>query len=175
MANVRSSQPQNQTTSQTKATSRVLEGQASHALSYDRTDAIGLSLEKDQSGSKKASGLEMDEAIATAGRAGERSITIEKFWVAVDGNLPAGFNVATLAGNGLEVVMEQRSYRKTYVGTGALKTGLTPIAPIGTKGRILVKDTTTGETLEQPWNWHLLHPGLFSGLWAFLKNLFWKG
>jgi len=31
-----------------------------------------------------------------------------------------------------------------------------PIAPIGTKVRILVTDVTTGETIEQSWVWHYL-------------------
>ena len=74
------------------------------------------------------------------------------------------------------MTLEQRSYRKTYTGTGSLKTGLTPIAPIGTKGRVTVRDTTTGETTEQPWTWRPLGRGIgFGGLWNFVKRLFWKG
>jgi hypothetical protein len=37
-----------------------------------------------------------------------------------------------------------------------------------------VTDTTTGETLEQPWTWYLYRGGM-SGLWRFIKGLFWKG
>ena len=121
---------------------------------------------------KKAPGLEMEPAIATAGRSGELNITIEKFWVEVDGNLPAGFNVSTREGHGLDVRLEQLLYRRAYTGTGALQTGLTPVAPIGTKGKIVVTDTTTGETLEQPWTWR--SRGSFS-LWQRIKRLFWKG
>lgn len=116
----------------------------------------------------------MGEALVTLGRAGERNITIEKFWVPVEGHLPCGFNVGTLAHNGLEVVMEQQSYRKTYAGTGALKTGLCPIAPIGTAGRIIVMDTTTGEIVEQPWTWHLLRSGGAWSLWQAIKRLLFK-
>jgi hypothetical protein len=122
--------------------------------------------------SQKAPGLEMEKAITTAGRGGELNITIEKFWVEVDGHLPAGFNVTTREGHGLDVLLEQLVYKRTYTGTSALKTGLTPIAPIGTKGRILVTDTTTGETLEQPWTWR--SRGSFS-LWQMIKRLIWKG
>jgi hypothetical protein len=123
--------------------------------------------------SKKPQGLQMAAPAVNAGRAGERNITAEKFWVSVEGHLPAGFNVATRPDHGLEVVMEQRSYRKSYSGTGTVKTGLTPIAPIGTPGRLLVTDTTTGETLEQPWTWHRIG-GNGRGLWAIIKRLLWK-
>jgi hypothetical protein len=115
----------------------------------------------------------MEAAVVTAGRAGEKNITLEKFWVEVDGHLPAGFNVATRDGHGLEVIMEQHLYRRTHNGTGRLQTALIPIAPIGITGRIVVTDTTTGETLEQPWTWRLR--GGSSGLWQFIKRLFWKG
>lgn len=122
---------------------------------------------------EKLPGLQMEEAIRTAGGAGEQNITIGWFWVALDGHLPAGFNVATLADHGLDVTMEQLQYRKTYTGTGALKTGLTPIVPIGTKGRLIVKDTTTGEAVEQPWTWKSRGGGF--GLWQLIKRLLWKG
>jgi hypothetical protein len=121
--------------------------------------------------SKKKPALQMDAAIVTVATA-EPSVVIEKFWVEVDGNQPAGFDVSTRAGHGLEVTLEQRAYRKVYTGTGSLKTGLTPIAPIGTKGRIIAKDTTTGETVEQPWTWRLIRGG---GLWQLIKRLLWKG
>ena len=136
-------------------------------LTLPRTDATTTAARK------KAPGIQMEEAVVTAGRAGEHNITVEKFWVEVEGNLPAGFNVATCEGHGLEVVMEQRAYRRTYTGTGSLKTGLTPVAPIGTKGKLVVTDTTTGETLEQPWTWY--SRGGMSGLWTAIKRLFWKG
>ena len=123
--------------------------------------------------SKKAPALEMEEPIVTAGRAGELDITIEKFWVEVDGHLPAGFKVTTREGHGLDVRLEQLAYKRTYSGAGTLETGLTPIAPIGTTGRIVVTDTTTGEILEQPWTWHRRSWG--SGLWQTIKRLIWKG
>jgi hypothetical protein len=123
--------------------------------------------------SRKAPGLEMEEAIVTAGRTGELNITIEKFWVEVNGHLPAGFNVTTREGHGLDVLLEQLVYKRTYTGTSALKTGLTPLAPIGTRGRILVTDTTTGETLEQPWTWRPRGGGF--SFWQRIKRLIWKG
>jgi hypothetical protein len=164
--------------SQAKAAPQAKERHAEKAIPHpearSKGEPIALPHTVTATSSKKASGLQMEEAVVTAGRAGEKNITLEKFWVEVDGHLPCGFNVGTLEGHGLEVLIEQRSYRRTYTGTGALKTGLCPIAPIGTKGRILVTDTTTGETLEQPWTWYLYRRG-FSGLWRFIKGLFWKG
>jgi hypothetical protein len=135
---------------------------------------------------KRAPGMTMPEPTVTAGRAGEKNLALEKFWTRVEGPVmgfscayPCGFDVRTLAGNGLEVEMEQLSYKRTYDGTGSLKTQVIPVAPIGTKGRILVRDTTTGETLEQPWQWHLIGgsgggEGLLSWLWNTIKRSIWK-
>jgi hypothetical protein len=128
--------------------------------------------QKEATRGRKQPGLELDAVIVTTA-VPEPSVTLEKFWVEVDGHLPCGFDVTTRPGHGLEVVVEQLAYRKTYTGTGALKTGIVPIVPIGTKGRIIARDTTTGETVEQPWTWRLLSGG--GGLWQLIKRLFWKG
>jgi hypothetical protein len=129
-------------------------------------------LQKEATRGRKQPGLEMDAVIVTVA-VPEPSVVIEWFWVELDGHLPAGFNVTTRPEHGLEVVMEQLAYRKVYTGTGSLKTGLTPIVPIGTKGRLVVRDTTTGETVEQPWTWRPLGGG--GGLWQLIKKLLWKG
>lgn len=175
MPNEPRSQSQSSSVAQAKAKSRTSERPAEQSATRDRVNAIGLPLDQKRADATRSHGLDLEEAIVTAGRAGARNITIEKFWVEVEGHWPAAFNVASLDSHGLEVVMEQLSYRKAQVGTGALKTGLTPIAPIGTKGRILVKDVATGETLEQPWTWHLIRGGFFSGLWKAIKKMLWKG
>jgi hypothetical protein len=169
--------PRNQ--SQTKAAppqvkSHAAEKAASRPEARATAEPIALPQTVTATATNKAPGLQMEKAVVTAGRAGEKNITIEKFWVEVDGHLPAGFVVGTREGHGLEVLLEQRAYRKPYAGTGSLKTGLTPIATIGTKGRILVTDTTTGETLEQPWTWRS-RGGVAAGLWQFIKRLLWKG
>ena len=122
---------------------------------------------------RKKPGLQMDAAIVSVAAA-EPSVAIEKFWIEVDGNQPAGFDVTTRETHGLEVVLEQRSYRKVYTGTGSVRTDLTPIAPIGTKGRIIARDLTSGETLEQPWTWQLIR-GDSGGFWQVIKKLLWKG
>lgn len=158
------------TASQT--TQRAVERAASRVEARATGEPIALKQTTTAPASRKAPGLEMEKAITTVGQGGELNITIEKFWVEVDGHLPAGFNVTTREGHGLDVLLEQLVYKRTYTGTSAVKTGLTPIAPIGTKGRILVTDTTTGETLEQPWTWR--SRGSFS-LWQMIKRLIWKG
>ena len=67
--------------------------------------------------------------------------------------------------------MEQKSYRKIYQGTSSVQTDITPVAPIGTKGKLTVRDLTTGETVEQPWTWRAVAGG-WSGLWELIKRLF---
>jgi len=133
------------------------------------------SLKPAQTAAKRAvqPGLQLDAAIVTVA-VSEPSVTLDKFWVELDGHLPCGFDVTTRPEHGLEVTIEQLAYRKVYTGTGALKTGLTPIVPIGTKGRIIARDTTTGETVEQPWTWRP-RGGSGGGLWQLIKRLLWKG
>ncbi len=163
------SQPSRPAPAQPKA--RTAERTAEQAV----PEAIGLppSATKAVPTPRKRPGLQLEEAVVTAGTAGETNIAVEKFWVEIEGNMPAGFVVTTTSGHGLDVTLEQRSYRKTFTGTSSLKTGLTPVAPIGTKGKLIVRDTTTGEVLEQPWTWTPI--GSRSSLWALLKKLIWKG
>jgi hypothetical protein len=116
--------------------------------------------------------LKMGELKCTAGRAGERSITLEKFWVQVGNAFPCGFKVGTLPENELEVTMEQLAYRKVYSGRGGLTTQVIPVVPVGTPGRVIARDITTGEVVEQPWKWHYIGP--FSRFWESIKNLLFK-
>lgn len=127
---------------------------------------------KTQAGQKP--GLNLEESKATAGRAGERNLGIEWIDVWVGNNRSARFNLKTSANNGLEVLVEQAAYKKTYQGTGTVHTQVLPVAPIGTKGRLTARDTTTGETLEQPWTWVSLGGWGGSGLWEIIKRLIWK-
>jgi len=113
----------------------------------------------------------LEEAQVTAGKDGACNIRVEKIPVPLPNAIPCRFVVTTAAGNALEVSMEQTVYRKTYRGTSSVHTDITPVAPIGTKGRIIVRDLTTGETVEQPWTWHVVG-GRRSGLWELIKRLF---
>lgn len=45
------------------------------------------------------------------------------------------------------------------------------IQPIGTKGKLTVRDLTTGETFEQPWIWRTGVRG-WSGFWVLLRRWF---
>ena len=120
-------------------------------------------------------GIRVGELKATAGRAGERNLTVEWIAVWVGSNRPCRFNVRTLAENGLEVVVEQLVYKKSYSGTGMVGTQVIPVVPIGTKGKLTARDTVTGETLEQPWTWVPLgRPGFFARLWSALKRSLWN-
>jgi hypothetical protein len=129
---------------------------------------------EEQASRGKKSGFKLGEAKITAGRAGERNISIECVDVWVGNNKPVRFTVRTAAGNGLEVVMQQASYNKALSGTGTVTTPITPIAPIGTKGKLTIRDTATGEILERPWIWHDLGGGDGMGLWEAIKRLIWK-
>lgn len=117
---------------------------------------------------KGKSDMALEEAQVAAGKDGARNIGIQ--WI--DVHLPNGkacrFVVTTTAGNALEVIMEQKSYNKSYHGTSSVATGITPVAPHGTRGRLIVKDLATGETVEQPWIWR----SGAGGLWELLKRLF---
>jgi hypothetical protein len=119
-------------------------------------------------------GAKMGELKVTPGAAGARSVALEKFWQPVGNALPCGFKVTTTPGHGLEVIMEQQAYKKAFTGIGSLTTTVTPVAPIGTPGKITARDTTTGEVVEQPWTWHIMSQSSASGLWAFLMRLLGK-
>jgi len=102
---------------------------------------------------KTPQGLKAGNPRSIAGRTGERSLAIEP-WGASIGNTPSvGFKVSTVPENGLEVIIEQMAYKKTYTGTGTVTTQLVPIACTGTTGKLIVRETVTGETYEQPWTW----------------------
>lgn len=129
------------------------------------------SLQEAASAKQRQSDMGLEEAQATAGKDGALNIRVEKISVPLPNAIPCRFAVTTAAGNGLEVSMEQQSYRKSYHGTSSLQTDITPVAPIGTKGKLTVRDLTTGETVEQPWTWHVV-AGRGSGLWALIRRLF---
>lgn len=119
-------------------------------------------------------GAKMGELKVTPGAAGARGVALEMFSQRVGNALPCGFKVTTTPGNGLEVIMEQQAYKKTFMGTGSLTTTVTPVAPIGTPGKITARDTTTGEVVEQPWTWRILSQSSASGLWALFMRLLGK-
>jgi hypothetical protein len=121
----------------------------------------------------KQEGMTRAEARSTVGRNGELNLKLQWLDVWVGNDKACRFVVTTAAGNTVEAVLEQKSYKKSYRGGATLQTDVVPIAPIGTSGSLLATDTTTGETLEQPWIWHSHGGGSQrQSLWALLKKLF---
>jgi hypothetical protein len=123
--------------------------------------------------SQKKSGFKLGEEKRALGKAGEQNIKFQWIDEMVGNACSARFNVSTAPGNALEVVIQQLSYNRPYTGTGSVTTNTIPVAPIGTKGKVICTDQTTGEVFEKPWTWHLIGGGV--GLWQMIKNLFWKG
>ena len=126
----------------------------------------------------KAPGFKAQPAKATLGRAAARTIGIE--WIPAPIPWPQGgtaqsvrFRVTTTAGAVIEARLEQLAYNRTESGQGGLTTQIVPAAPIGTRGKLTVRDPATGETVEQPWTWINLGGGW--SLWGFIKRLIWPG
>ena len=140
------------------------------SVSQPRT-AEQPSLQEAGSARQRQSDMGLEEAQVTAGKDGASSIRVEKIPVPLPNAIPCRFAVTTATGNTLEVSMEQKSYRKSYQGTSSVQTDITPVAPIGTKGKLIVRDLTTGETVEQPWMWRA-GAGGWPGLWELIKRLF---
>jgi hypothetical protein len=131
-----------------------------------------------QRAGKHAPGFSAEPQTVTAGRDGARNLSLEWITVWLEGGRSARFVVRTATGNELQVHMEQLAYRKSETGVTQVNTQPVPVAPIGTKGKLVARDMTTGEILEQPWTWILLGGGGGGGagsLWDFIKRLFWKG
>ena len=92
--------------------------------------------------------------------------------MSVGNSLSCYFTVGTAPGNGLEITIEQGSYRKTWQGSASVVAGVLPVGPIGLRGKVSVRDTTSGETFEERYHWYPLHGGL--DLWGAIKRLLWK-
>jgi hypothetical protein len=119
------------------------------------------------------SSRKVEESVRTAGRAGERHITMQATDVSVGASISCYFTVRTAPGNGLEVTIAQGSYSKTWQAPGSVVTGIIPVGPIGLRGKVSVRDTTSGETFEEPYVWYSLGGDRFS-FWQVIKRLFWK-
>jgi hypothetical protein len=119
------------------------------------------------------SSRKVEESVRTAGRAGEQHITIQATDVSVGASISCYFTVRTAPGNGLEVTIAQGSYSKTWQAPGSVVTGIIPVGPIGLRGKVTVRDATSGETFEEPYVWYSLNSGPFS-FWTAIKRLLWK-
>ena len=146
---------------------RAKEQPRSESTAQPRT-AEQTAVQDTGSAQQRQTDLALEEAVVTEGKNGARNIRVEWIRVSLPHAQPAKFTITTAAGNALEVSMEQKSYRRSYQGTSSLTTDITPVAPHGTRGKLIVHDLTTGETLEQPWMWRT---GA-GGLWELIKRLF---
>ena len=113
------------------------------------SDAMGDKARKGKAKGDATPAIKVEQTVATAGKAGEKNITVKWLDIWIGNYKPCYFDVATLPGHGLEVTIEQLAYKKTYTGTGSLTTQPVPVVPIGTTFTIVSRDTTTGEVLEQ--------------------------
>ena len=140
------------------------------------SDAMGDKARKAKGKGEETPSIKIAETVATAGKAGEKNITIQWIDIWIGNFKPCYFEVATLPGHGLEFTIEQLAYKKTYTGTGSLTTQPLPNAPVGTKNTLIARDTTTGEVLEQHGVWYdMSGRGGGMSLWALIKKLLWKG
>jgi hypothetical protein len=138
-------------------------------------------VEQPLTGGKAATGpgFKAEPQKVSLGQAATRTLGIE--WIPAPVPWPQGgtarsvrFKVTTSAGAAIEARLEQLAYNRTESGQGSLMTQIVPAAPIGTRGKLTVRDPATGETVEQPWVWVNLGGGGWS-LWAFIKGLIWPG
>ena len=127
-----------------------------------------------QTQENKRSTFKAGQATITAGKAGELCLGYKWIDVPFPDYDSARFDVTSTASNPIEVDIEQDVYKKKHAATGAIATGPIPRAPIGTKGRMIARDTVTGETIEVPWTWYDKGRRNVS-LWQTIKRLIWKG
>lgn len=117
---------------------------------------------------------ELEPAVVSEGRNGEKNLRIEWIDVRLSSNWTScRFDVYSLPGHRLEAQLEQLSYRKSLAGEGRLQTEVVPIAAHGTTGKLVVHDLDTGETLEQRWRWREWGgAGFLAWLFGVVKKLF---
>jgi len=129
-----------------------------------------------QAQENKRATFKAGQATITAGKAGELSLAYRWIDLSFPGYDSARFDVTSTAQTPIEVEIVQDLYNKKYAGTGAVATGPVPQAPTGTKGKMIARDTATGETIEVPWTWYD-KGGANSrlSLWQMIKQLIWKG
>ena len=119
---------------------------------------------------------EIEPAVVSEGRNGEKNLRIEWIDVRISPNWTScRFDVRSLPGHRLEAQIEQLAYRKSLAGEGQFQTEILPIAPHGTTGKLIVHDLDTGETLEQCWRWYEWGgAGFLAWLIGVVRKLFAK-
>lgn len=143
------------------------QGSASQQRAMDQTATQVLDGAK-----QKKSDMKLEEAKVTAGKEGAHNLRVQWIDVQLPNAKSCRFAISTANGNAIEAVMEQKNYRQAYQGSSSMQTGIVPVAPHGTPGKLTVHDLATGETYEQPWIWNNAVGGLLSAVWALVKRLF---
>lgn len=119
------------------------------------------------------SGITTEEATVVEGAGGARNISYQWIDVWLPGGKPMYIIVNTLPDHELQVMIEQNSWKKNYVARGNIKTDVVPIAPIGTRGKLVAKDAATGEEHTVNFIWRqIVDQSLFAKFVAFIKSLF---
>src|SRR5262245_34720824 len=125
---------------QQQAKSRPAEQNKQQTAQHASGTASTTVVDQVKADAKQRPAMQKEQQKVTAGRAGERNITVEWIPVPIDIHVSARFICKTLSGNTLEVTMEQNFYKNAYSGQGAVATTFVPVAPIGTKGKLIVRD-----------------------------------
>lgn len=146
------------------------QGSASQQGTADQTTTQVLDGAK-----QKKSDMKREEAKVTEGKDGARNLRVQWIDVHLPNAQSCRFAITTTANNSIEAVMEQKAYRRAYQGTSSLQTDIVPVAPVGTKGKLTVRDLTTGETFEQPWTWHIVGSEAALWFWQLIKRFFSTG
>jgi hypothetical protein len=141
----------------------------------DRPDTKRRAEEFRESATKKDSqvGIVTEEAVVVEGAGGAKNLTTQWVDVWLPGGKPMYIIVSTLPTNDLQVSIEQRSWKKTYAAKGRVQTDIVPIAPVGTAGKLMARDATTGEELSVNFTWYSMSgPSLLARLIKLVKGLF---
>jgi len=141
----------------------------------DRDDSAGKFRDAEVSAeAAQDKGIAVENETRVEGTNGASNLATQ--WVDVwlpDGK-PMYIIVTTLPDHDLSVSIEQKSWRKNYAAKGRVQTDVVPIAPIGTTGKLVAKDTTTGEELTVNFHWGPMGGGssLFGLIVKLIKKLF---
>ena len=141
--------------------------------SRDAGQHIAKPRQDEQADTQRQSTIEVQEETRVDGKGGERNLATQWVDVFLPDGKPMYIIVTTLPDHDLEVSIEQRSWKKSYAAKGRVQTDVVPIAPIGTTGKLVAKDATTGEELTVDFHWHAMGgTSLFGLIVKLLKRLF---
>jgi hypothetical protein len=168
--------PQQQRPPQEQQRQKQQDKSAPRSREQSATNQRAEALRETKTGEDSQSGVVTEAAVVVEGAGGAKNLTTQWVDVWLPGGKPMYIIVNTLPSNDLAVSIEQRSWKKNYVAKGRVQTDVTPIAPIGTQGKLVAKDTTTGEELTINFSWGpIAGPSLLARLIKLVKGLFTSG